>query len=288
MDVIDVALGATVVLFMVSSLFSVGLAVTPRAALAPLTHRRFVMLTVVVGWIACPVVAWLLVQAVPLAPPYSAALMMLSLAPAAPFAPAMMQAADGDPAYTAGFMVLVSGMTVVIMPIAVPLLLPGAAPDPLVIARPLVAFVLLPLAMGLAVRHVHGELANRIARPAAAINTVAGAALMVFIVVRHGGDVLHAFGSYAIAAQIVFVGLVTMLAHLAGRGFPAEQRNVLTLGMCSRNLGAALAPLAAVERDPRAIVMIAIAVPVTLVFSFATARWLGQSRRHRDGHAELT
>jgi bile acid:Na+ symporter, BASS family len=49
---------------------------------------------------------------------------------------------------------------------------------------------------------------------------------------------------------------------------------VLTLGMCSRNLGAALAPVMAIEPDPRAMVMLAIAIPVTVGISALTARWL--------------
>ena len=281
MDAIDAAVNATVLLFMVASLLGVGLAVTPRAALAPLRHRRFVVLTLVMGWIAGPAVAWLLLQLIPIDRPYATALLMLALAPAAPFAPAMMQAARGDPAYTAAFMVLVSVATVVIMPLAVPLLLPGAAPNPLVIARPLALFVLLPLAVGLTVRHVNREVADRVARPAAAISTAAGAALLVLIVVRYGQDVLHAIGSYAIFTQMVFVAVVTALAHAAGAGLRSEQRNVLTLGICSRNLGAALAPLGAIEQDPRAIVMIALAVPITLACSIVTARWLARRPRGR-------
>ena len=53
--------------------------------------------------------------------------------------------------------------------------------------------------------------------------------------------------------------------------------SVLVLGMCTRNLGAAFAPLFALPAvDERAIVMVALGVPLTVLCSFATAAGLGR------------
>jgi BASS family bile acid:Na+ symporter len=93
---------------------------------------------------------------------------------------------------------------------------------------------------------------------------------------------LDAIGSYAIAAQVVFVAGITVAAHLSGAGLADRQRSVLTIGVCTRNLGAALAPLSAVDADPGSLVMIAIAAPVTLVMSSLAARWLTPRRRSAD------
>ena len=51
--------------------------------------------------------------------------------------------------------------------------------------------------------------------------------------------------------------------------------------MCTRNLGAAIAPLMAIQADSRSIVMIALGIPVTLIFSFLAARWYA-SRAPQD------
>jgi BASS family bile acid:Na+ symporter len=76
----------------------------------------------------------------------------------------------------------------------------------------------------------------------------------------------------------VFVAVVTVAAHLASATLAETAQPVLTIGMCSRNLAAALAPMAQIEPDPRAIVMIAIAVPITLAASILAARRLTPRR----------
>jgi hypothetical protein len=60
---------------------------------------------------------------------------------------------------------------------------------------------------------------------------------------------------------------------------PAGRRTVLSLGACTRNLGAALAPFLVTPPDPRAMVTVVLAVTVTLLvtifgceLAFATHR----------------
>src|SRR3954453_4413382 len=97
--------GATVV-FMIGSLFGVGLVAAPRDVWQPLKNGQFVAATLVGGWVIAPLTALFVLWLIPIAPPYASALLMLSLAPVAPFAPAMMQIARADAAYAAAFMVL--------------------------------------------------------------------------------------------------------------------------------------------------------------------------------------
>jgi bile acid:Na+ symporter, BASS family len=226
-----------------------------------------------------PAIAYLLLQLVPLDRPYANGLLLLALAPCAPFAPAMVRVARGDPAYMAAFMMLSAGATVVLMPVMVPLMIRGFAADPVAIARPLLLFVLLPLALGMTINAASERVAKRARGSVALITHVTGVLLLVVIAVIHGGGVIDAVGSFAIATQVVFIGAVSVTAHLFGTGLPPEQRSVLTLGVSSRNLGAALVPLATIDPDPRAVVMIAIAAPVTLVLSAVTARWLARRNR---------
>ena len=67
------------------------------------------------------------------------------------------------------------------------------------------------------------------------------------------------------------VAAQALLSH--GCGLKPEQKSVLTIGMCTRNIGAAIAPLMAIKADSRSIVMVTLGIPVTLVFSFFAARW---------------
>lgn len=279
MDVLALAFRACVVLFMVGSLAGVGLGVAPRAVLAPLRHARFVMLTLFVSWIVCPAIAALLLLAIPLERPYATGLLLLALSPCAPFAPAMARTARGDAAYMAAVVVLSAVSTVVMMPVAVPLLIEGLSADPLVIARPLALFVLLPLVIGASINGARPLFAHRLRPVVETVSNVAGVVLLLLVAVLFGRGVVNAVGSYAIATQVVYLSAVTIAAHVLGSGLPDEQRNVVTIGLSTRNLGAALAPLAAIDRDPGAVVMIVIGGPVTIALSALAARWLRSHSR---------
>jgi BASS family bile acid:Na+ symporter len=225
MDVTALAMQISLVAFMIGSLAGVGLGVAPREVLAPLTHGRFVLLTLALGWLAGPVIARLLLWAIPLDRPYATAL-LLALAPCAPFAPAMMRRAGGDPAYVAAFMVLTAVVTVIVMPIGVPLLVPGAAVSAWDLARPLVIFVLAPMLAGTAVRGLWPHAAMRLEPVVTAIARVATVVMLVLVIITYGRGVLDAVGSHAILVQLIFLAAVTLVADLAGAALGAPQRNV--------------------------------------------------------------
>lgn len=263
---------------MVGSLAGVGLGLTLQDVLGPLRHRQFVIRSLVASWIVCPATAWILLRIRPLDSAYAAGLLMLSLAPCAPFAPAAVARAGGDAAYMAAFMALSAVTTIVLMPLAVPVFVSGLSADMLSIARPLALFVVAPLAAGVLVRELSVTVAERVKAPVATATSAAAAVLVVIVVLMHSPGVIVAFGSYAIATQIVFIAAITLLAHACGSGLASEQRSVLTLGVSTRNLGAALAPLSAADADPRSILMIVVAVPVTIAASALTARWLRRNQ----------
>jgi len=221
------------------------------------------------------------VQVVPLEAPYATGILLLALAPCAPFAPLMVQRARGDPAYLAAFMVLSAISTVVLMPLAVPLLIDGLSADAWAIARPLLLFVLAPLLVGMALRGANVHLAGRATPVVARMTNLAGVVALLLMVVLYGRGIVDAVGSYAIATETVFLAVITVATHLLGAGLADEQRTVLTLGVSTRNLGAALAPLAVSNYDQRAIVVIAIAGPLALIVAAVTARWLERRGRPR-------
>ena len=98
--------------------------------------------------------------------------------------------------------------------------------------------------------------------------------------VVYGRDLWGAIGSLAIFTQVLFLGGMTAGAYLLGVGLPQDQRSVLGIGMCTRNVGAALAPLVAIRgTDPRAIVMCVIAAVLTAGLALLAARWFAGDAR---------
>jgi BASS family bile acid:Na+ symporter len=279
------ALPLCIVGFMVGNLAAIGLELDFRAALAPLGNLRFVVVVMLLDWVLGPALAWGLARAVPMAEPYALGLNLIGLAPSAPFLPMMVRRAGGDIAYAACFMLIAAVGTVIFMPIALPILEPSLAVSAWAVAKPLILFLLMPLLAGLAFRAQAPVLAERLHGLVKRLADLATVAMLAGIVILYWQGFVEAIGSYAIASQLIYAVGATVGSYVLSRGLKPGQRSVVSLGACTRNLGAALAPLLAVTSDPRTTVMIALGVPITLVVTGIAARWFQRQLADAAPHA---
>ncbi|MBY0319668.1 MAG: bile acid:sodium symporter [Reyranella sp.] len=162
LDIAEIAIRPAVILFMVGNLMAIGLEIDARAALAPLRDRRFLLVVMVVDWLFAPALAIVIVRALPMAEPYAVGLLLMSLAPAAPFLPMMVRRAGGDLSYTAAFMLVAALGTVLMMPLGVPVIVPGLSIEAWAVARPLLILLVLPMGVGMALRAVHRPAAEKV------------------------------------------------------------------------------------------------------------------------------
>jgi len=245
---------------------------------APLKNGRFVVRTVIAGFVFSPILAWLITKAVPMERPYATALLLLSFAPAAPFLPLVVSRARGDLAAAAGLMVLASVGAVVVMPFGVPLLAPGMSADPWNVARPLLFLILLPLVAGMLLKKHWSAAAywlHRFVKPVTAVGTIL---FLVLSVVLNFSGFIASLESRALLAQVLFVSGLTVGGYVVAAGIPTKQRSVISLGMCTRNIGVAAA-VVGTDGDPKIMVMLVIAALTTVGISFAAAAWFGRSAR---------
>lgn len=276
-DQLEPFLRVALVVFIAGSLLEVGLRVPLREAFAALRDWRFTGATVLWGFVIGPALAIMLTWVVPLQPPHALGLVLLAMAPGAPFLPAVAAPVGGSPAYVAAFFVIATIGAVVYMPVAVPLLL-GLAADPWAIARPLVVFIILPLAAGAGLQALAPRMAARLQRVVHPVATTAMLLVLAIVALGYWRDFLGVVGTYAIAAQCAFLAIATVGAYVLSPGLPEGQRRVLALGISTRNVGAAAAPLLASSTDRSAMVMIVLAVPTTVAGAALASRWLS----HRD------
>src|SRR3954466_14849555 len=118
-EILQTLLNISLVIFMVGNLLDMGLRLKLKQALAGLRNARFVVMSLLWSFVLCPALAYLLSEVIPLDRSYAIGLILLGLAPCAPFLPAMADKARGDLGYAAAFMLLVSVVTVIYMPFAV-------------------------------------------------------------------------------------------------------------------------------------------------------------------------
>lgn len=274
MEILQTLLKISLVIFMAGSLLDMGLRLKVSEALRALRDVRFVVVSLLWGFVALPALAYAIAEWLPMAHPFAMGLILLGMAPSSPFMPPMVERARGDMGLAAAFMLLASAVTVAYMPFGLPLLVKGLSASALTIAKPLVLFVLLPLAIGLALQHRSAALAERldpVVRKASGINTML---MLLLCVLVYGKEFLELVGSHAIGAQVLLFAASTVGPYALGFGLPREQRVVMSIGMATRNVGAALAPLFAIPgMDERAIVMVAFGVVMQTAFSLGAASY---------------
>ncbi len=282
-EILQKLLGITLVIFMAGNLLEMGLKLQLEEARGALRNLRFLMLSLLWAFALCPAFALLLTKIIPMAEPYAVGMIFLGFAPCAPFLPMVSQRARGDLAYVAAFMMLAAVGTVVLMPFMVPLLVTGFAADARTIAKPLIFFIAIPLVIGIVIRLAavaFAEKAHPLVKKVTGVDTVIMVVLVFWI---YGKDFLGAIGTYAIGTQILYYAAIALASYGLGFGLPHSQKSVLALGVSTRNIGAAIAPLFGVAGiDQRAIAMCALAVPITVILALITAHML--ARRRKDEH----
>jgi BASS family bile acid:Na+ symporter len=267
-------LGLAVIVFMAGNLLEVGLKLNLDSVSKTARDVRFLSLSVLIAFILCPAFAFLLTRIIPLSEPYAIGLIFLGMAPGAPFFPVMAERAGGDLDYIAMFLLLTIVGTVLFMPLATPYLAEGFRADAWTIAKPLVFYIIVPMVVGVLVRYLLPALAEK-SRPFVRMATVVDTFILLLLVLwLYGADFVRAIGEYAIASQLLLYALITISSYGLALGLRSSERSVIVLGSCTRNIGAAFAPLLSVlETDRRSIAMVALAVPLT-IFWAALVVWL--------------
>ena len=279
-DIMLVLLKISLVIFMAGNLLEMGLRLNPRDAVRGLRNVRFVTLALLWGFVLGPALAYGITRVVPLAAPYAVGLILMGMTPSAPFLPMIVNRARGDLGYTAAFMLLSAAGTVLFMPFAVPLMVEGLTVSAWAIARPLIFVILVPMAIGMLILRAANRLATTMQPWVKKVTGLFTVATLVLCALVYGKGLLGVAGSFAVASQLIFFGAVTTLTYWLGFGLAPGQKIVLSAGMATRNLGAALAPLLTVpDFDQRATIMVVLGFPVMILFALLSVKWFGQAAR---------
>jgi BASS family bile acid:Na+ symporter len=97
--------------------------------------------------------------------------------------------------------------------------------------------------------------------------------MLLVVVVMYAKGFANAIGTWAILAQVLFFTLTIVASYALAFGIPPTRKSVLTLGLSTRNCGAALAPLLVTPSvAPEATVMVTLGIPMMALFSVIAAR----------------
>ena len=271
MEILSKAIPVTMLVFVVSSMLAVGLSLTIAQILAPLRSVRVVSFALLANFVLMPLAALAIARLLRLDQPLGVALLLLGTAAGAPFLPKLVGVAKGDLAFSVGLMVLLMVLTVGYMPLVLPLLLEGVSVDPLKIAKSLLLLMLLPLAVGLAIKARLEAIATR-ARPVLdRISSLSLVVLIVLLLATNIRNVVSLFGTRGILASILFLVVGFGIGWLLG-GPGSDTRSVMALGTSQRNIAAALVVGGQNFTDPDVLVMVVVVAIVGLLILMPLSR----------------
>lgn len=277
-DILMISFKVSLVIFMASNLLDMGLRLNLTDAFKGLRNVRFVAYTLIWSFVICPALAYVITLVVPLERPFAIGMLLLGMAPCAPFVPLLAEKAKGDLGYIAAFMLLTAIGTVVFMPVAVPLLVKGLSASPWSIAKPLLVVVMLPMAIGVILRLKWEAVAAKLQPLVKKLASLAGLIFVIVLLLIYGKGLLGLAGQLAVLSEFFFFGLLCAGTYWLGFGMPHEQKIVLSVGVTTRNIEACLSPLLAVpDMDQRATLMMALSLPMMVIVVKLGAKWFVRS-----------
>jgi predicted Na+-dependent transporter len=235
MELLNTLYNLMSLVFVLGTMASMGLSLTMAQITGPLRNARFVVVALLANFVVPPILAFLLIQLFALDESLAVGLMLVSLAAGAPALPKTAVFAKIDAAAATGLMVLLVVVTILVLPIALPLLLTGISVTFWDIASGLIILILVPLAVSLFVRARYPEAAASALPHFAQASNLSLLFLMVLMIVLNFSDVVGLLGSGGLLASLVLVGLTTAGGYLLGRlgkagdwlqGLGAGQRNI--------------------------------------------------------------
>jgi len=273
-EVLETLAMLSVLVFVISSMLSMGLSLTMKQIVDPLKDTKLVVLALVANFVLVPAIAYAIAIALSLDQSHSIGLILLSMAAGAPFLPKLVEVAKGNAPYSVGLMVLLMVVTIVYLPLVLPLVITGVEVNPLDIARSLIIMMLIPLGIGLFIKARYEDAAEKIRPTFASASNIAILVLIVLGVVLNFESMIAMVGSRGLLAVVILVAGALLVGYLLG-GKDRGIKSVMTLGTGQRNISAALV-VAAQNFDSDVITFVLVFGVIGFIVLFPTAGELGK------------
>ena len=194
-------------------------------------------------------------------PAIEIAIVALALSPVPPVLPNKQTKAGGTAAYVVSLLVIAAALAIVLVPLGawlLTLVFPAAKEVPLgPIAGVVFVSIIVPLAVGIAIRHFAPDFAERIARAISIAGTIL--LLIAFIPVLIGiwPELIAMVGNGTLIVLALFTIVGIAVGHLLG-GPVEDNRTVLGLATGTRHPGVALAIAAATFPEEKAVLAVVL------------------------------
>ena len=273
---IELLANLSVLIFVITSMLQMGFSLTPKQIIEPLKNYKLVIGALLANFVVVPLVGYLVLLVIPLSTDLAIGLALLATAAGAPFLPKLAQIAKSDQAFSVGLMVLLMGVTVIYVPVVLPLLLEGVSINPLSIASSLIILMIIPLVIGLFTRSRYKGMADSLRPFMGQASSIFLILVMVLMLVVNWEYLIGIIGTGAIVALLIFA-LGSFVVGYLFAGKDKTKRSVMGLGTAQRNISAALVVATQnFSAQPDVLIMLLTGGLVIFIVLFPIAGELGR------------
>jgi len=264
--------------FVICTMLNVGLTQKPAAIAEHLKNWPFDLKMLAANFIFAPLLMIGALYFAPFSPALKAGLLIFSLGAGAPFLIKLTQTSEHDLALGAAVMMLLMIVTVIYMPLVLPLVLSGVSVNALAIARALLLQMLLPIGVGMLAALVLPDVSKKLQPLVGGLGNLAMYAMVVATLVGYFPNLLQIIGTGAFLVGLVFVAAAFGLGYLAGFG-KDHLEDVGGLGTAQRNTAAGVIIAIQNFSDPNVFVMLTLANILGIVMLMILARFLSRDNK---------
>ena len=272
LEALEVVLNVAIAVFIAGVLFTAGLEVTFQQALEPMRNLGLVTRTLLANLVIVPLLVYGASIVYPLERPFMIGVLLYGFSAGAPYTPKLVSVAGGDVPSSIAATMLLTVLTIALMPFVLPLLVPGSAIGVWEIAKPLLLQMFVPLLAGLLIRHTSESAATKLRRPANILVNLSALIFLVLALVLHWDELAATARTGAVAYAISLTIVAFAIGYLLG---PGKMRGRVTLGLITtaRNIGAAATVATANFRDdPRVLITVALCMFVVFALAFPVSK----------------
>jgi len=264
--------------FVICTMLHVGLTQKPSAIAVHLKNWPFLLKMLAANFIFAPLLMVGALYLVPFNPALKAGLLIFSLGAGAPFLIKLTQTAEHDLALGAAVMMLLMIVTVIYVPLVLPLVLSGVSVNALAIARALLLQMLLPIGVGMLAAQLLPGLSKTLQPLVGGVGNLAMYAMVVATLVGYFPNLLQIIGTGAFLVGLLFVAAAFGVGYLAGFG-KDHLEDVGGLGTAQRNTAAGVIIAIQNFSDPNVFVMLTLANILGIVMLLILARFLSRDNQ---------
>ena len=241
---LDKLINLLVTITLIEMMVLIGLKVTFAELARTAGDWRLVARAAAANYLLVPALAIVLLVAFKADPMVAAGFLVLAVCPGAPFGPPFAGIARGNVPQAVSLMAILAGSSAIVSPLLLQASLPWVAGsevlriDVVGIVVALLITQLLPLLLGLLVRHRYPQLADRLANPLELVSKVLNLSVVVLILATQF-QMLVSIEVRGFAGMLILLLGSLAIGWLAG-GSGREDRRTMALTTALRNVGVGL------------------------------------------------